>query len=119
MAANTLHVCEGTVADMENRPEQGLAKPGRLELPPKWQQALKEEDVEPRPPVSRRCRGRRSRGSDEGHGCRGQAGRGGARPGSQSSTATTRSSAGPARSTVKQRPCLVAVARRVCRPVTR
>lgn len=32
MAAESLHVCKGTIADMENRPAQGLEKPGRLEL---------------------------------------------------------------------------------------
>ena len=32
MAAESLHVCKGTIADIENRPEKGLERPGRLEL---------------------------------------------------------------------------------------
>ena len=32
MTTQSLHVCKGTIADIENRPELGLAKPGRLEL---------------------------------------------------------------------------------------
>ncbi len=32
MTTQSQHVCKGTIADMENKPAQGLAKPGRLEL---------------------------------------------------------------------------------------
>ncbi len=32
MTTQSLHVCKGTIADMENRPEKGLERPGKLEL---------------------------------------------------------------------------------------
>lgn len=32
MTIQSLHVCKGTIADMESRPAQGLQKPGKLEL---------------------------------------------------------------------------------------
>lgn len=32
MASSAVHVCKGTIADIENRPEKSLERPGRLEL---------------------------------------------------------------------------------------